>query len=100
MNVMRLVLIQLRDGIDIVKMELNRIVSLRGQLERKTELRETDELKRFLQSMMLTAERIQENLTQLIERSPEWFVIEEKKEKKNYQENVSAVINRWIHRQG
>ena len=59
----------------------------------------TDELKRFLQSTIVTAERIQANLTQLIQ-SPEWLVIENKKEKKNFQENVSAVINRWIHRQG
>ena len=59
----------------------------------------TDELKSFLQSTIVTAERIQANLTQLIQ-SPEWFFIEDKKEKKNLQENVSAVINRWIHRQG
>ena len=59
----------------------------------------TDELKSFLQSTIVTAERIQANLTQLIQ-SPEWFVIEDRKEKKNFQENVSAVINRWIHRQG
>ena len=59
----------------------------------------TDELKRFLQSTIVTAERIQANLTQLIQ-SPEWLVIENEKEKKNFQENVSAVINRWIHRQG
>ena len=59
----------------------------------------TDELKSFLQSTIVTAERIQANLTQLIQ-SPEWYVIEDKKEKKNFQENVSAVINRWIHRQG
>ena len=59
----------------------------------------TDELKSFLQSTIVTAERIQANLTQLIQ-SPEWLVIENKKEKKNFQENVSAVINRWIHRQG
>ena len=58
-----------------------------------------DELKSFLQSTIVTAERIQANLTQLIQ-SPEWSVIENKKEKKNFQENVSAVINRWIHRQG
>ena len=58
-----------------------------------------DELKSFLQSTIVTAERIQANLTQLIQR-PEWSVIENKKEKKNFQENVSAVINRWIHRQG
>ena len=99
MNIVHLSLINLRDCIDIVKMELNRII-LRGQLEDKTELGQTDELKSFLQSMMATAERIQENLSQLIKGNPEWFVIEEEKEKKNYQENVSAVINRWIHRQG
>ena len=98
-RVMRLMLMRLGEGIDIVKMELNRII-LRSQLECKTELRQTDELKSFLQSMMVTAERIQENLTQLMQRSPEWFVVEEEKEKKNYQESVSAVINRWIHRQG
>ena len=98
-NVMLFRLIQLRDGIDKVKMELNRII-LRSQLEGKTQLEQTVELKRFLQSMMITAERIQENLTHLIERIPEWFVREEEKEKKKYQENVSAVINRWIHRRG
>ena len=59
----------------------------------------TDELKSFLQSTIVTAERIQENFTQLIQ-SPEWFVIEDKKEKNDFQENVSAVINRWIHCQG
>ena len=59
----------------------------------------TDELKSFLQSTIVTAERIQENLTQLIQ-SPESFVIEDKKEKNDFQENVSAVINRWIHCQG
>ena len=59
----------------------------------------TDELKGFLQSTIVTAERIQANLTKLIQH-PEWFVIEQEKEKKNFQENVSAVINRWIHRQG
>ena len=59
----------------------------------------TDELKSFLQSTIVTAERFQANLTQLIQ-SPEWLVIENKKEKNNFQENVSAVINRWIHRQG
>ena len=59
----------------------------------------TDELKSFLQSTIVTAERIQANLTKLIQ-NPEWFFIEEEKEKKNFQENVSAVINRWIHRQG
>ena len=99
MNIVQPSLIRLRDCIDIVKMELNRII-LRGQLEGKTELGQTDELKSFLQSMMATAERIQENLSQLIKGNREWFVIEEEKEKKNYEENVSAVINRWIHRQG
>ena len=99
MNIVHSSLIRLRDCIDIVKMELNRII-LRGQLKGKTELGQTDELKSFLQSMMATAERIQENLSQLIKGNPEWFVIEEEKEKKNYQENVSAVIKRWIHRQG
>ena len=59
----------------------------------------TDELKSFLQSTIVTAERIQANLTKLIQ-NPEWLVIEEEKEKKNFQENVSAVINRWIHRRG
>ena len=59
----------------------------------------TDELKSFLQSTIVTAERIQANLTKLIQ-NPECFFIEEEKEKKNFQENVSAVINRWIHRQG
>ena len=100
-NVMRFMLRQLREGIDIVKIELNRII-LRSQLEGKTELRQTDELKSFLQSTIVAAERIQENLTQLMimQRSHVWFVIEEEKEKKIYQQNVSAVINRWIHRQG
>ena len=92
-------LTQLKDDIAEVRFELNRITF--GSLsEGKTELRQADELKSFLQSMMITAERIQENLTQLIERSRVWFVIEEEKEKKNFQENVSAVINRWIRRQG
>ena len=89
---------KLGNGIDRVKTELNLII-LRSPLEGKTELRQTDELKSFLQSMMVAAERIQENLTQLIE-SPEWFVRENEQEKKNFQENVSAVTNRWIHRQG
>ena len=98
-NVMRSMLQQLRRGILILRMELNEII-WGSQLEHKTELMQTDELKRFLQSMMVTAERIQGNLTELMQRSPEWFLIEEEKEKKNYQESVSAVINRWIHRQG
>ena len=93
------IVMQLRDGIDMVKMELNRIIR-RIQLEGKTELWQIDELKSFLQWMTVTAERIQKNLTQLMQRSPECFVIEEEKERKNFQENVSAVINRWIHRQG
>ena len=85
-------------SIRVVEMELKPIAFI-SPSEGKTELRQNDELARFLQSMMVTAERIQANLTQLIQ-SPEWFVIEDKKEKKNFQENVSAVINRWIHRQG
>ena len=60
----------------------------------------TDELKSSLQLTIVTAERIQANLAQLIQTPEEWFVMEEKKDKKNFQENVSAVINRWIHRQG
>ena len=87
-------LTQLTRGIRMVKLELKHFI---------TELRQNDELTRFLQSMMVTAERIQENLTQLMKRRPAWFFIEEEKEKKeeeNFQENVSAVINRWIHRQG
>ena len=98
-NAVRFMLMQLRDEICKVKMELNQIIS-RSQLEGKTELGQTDELKSFLRSMMITAERIQVNLTGLMLRSDEWFVIEEEKEKKKYQENVSAVINRWIHHQG
>ena len=90
---------QLMTGISMVKMELKQII-FRSPSEGKTELRQNDELTRFFQSTIVTAERIQENLTQLTERSDEWFLKEEKKEKKNFQENVSAVINRWIHRQG
>ena len=93
-------LTQLMRSVSMVKMELQREIIFGSPSEGKTELRQNDELKRLLQSMMVTAERIQENLTQLIERSPEWFVIEEEKERKNFQENVSAVINGWIHRQG
>ena len=93
------VLTQLKRGISTTKMELKQIIFI-SLSEGKTELRQSDELTRFLQSMMVTVERIQENLTQLIERGDEWFFIEEEKEKKNYQENLSAVINRWIHRQG
>ena len=84
--------------ISMVEMELKSIAFI-SPSEGKTELRQNDELAHFLQSMMVTAERIQANLTQLIQ-SPERFVIEDKKEKKNFQENVSAVINRWIHRRG
>ena len=87
-------------GISTVNMELQRQIIFRRPSEGKTELRQNDELTRFLQSMKVTAERIQENLTQLIKRNPEWIVIEEEREKKNHQENVSAVINGWIHRQG
>ena len=94
------VLTQLMTSVSMVKMELQRETIFRSPSEGKTELRQNDELKRLLQSMMVTVERIQEFLTQLIERSPEWFVIEQEKERKNFQENVSAVINRWIHRQG
>ena len=86
-------------GISTVNVELQRQIIFRSPSEGKTELRQNDELTRFLQSMKVTAERIQENLTQLI-LNPEWTVIEEEKEKKNPQENVSAVINGWIHRQG
>ena len=92
-------LTQLMRSISMVEMELKQITFVRPS-EGKTELRQNDELTRFLQSMMVTTERMQENLTQLIERNPGWFVIEDEKEKKNFQENVSAVINRWIHRQG
>ena len=98
-KLMWLILEQLRESIGMVKMELNQII-LRSQMEGKTELRLTDELKSFLQSAMMTAERIQVNLTRLMQRSDEWFVIEKEEEKKSYQENVSAVINRWIHHQG
>ena len=87
-------------GISTVNMELKRQIIFRRPSEGKTELRQNDELTRFLQSMKVTAGRIQENLTQLIIRNPEWIVIEEEREKKNHQENVSAVINGWIHRQG
>ena len=92
-------LTQLMRGTSMVKIELKQII-FRSPSEGKTELRQNDELTRFLQSMMVTAERIQGNLTQLMERSPEWIVIEEKKEKKNYQEKVSAIINRWIRCEG
>ena len=92
-NATRFMLIRLREGIHNVNVEL-RSKTWTSPWERETELRQTDELKGFLQSMMVTAERIKENLTQLIEGNPKWFVIEEEKEKKNFQQNVSAVINR------
>ena len=91
---------QVMRSIRRVEMDLQTEIIRRSPSEGKTELRQNDELARFLQSMMVTAERIQENLTQLIETYPVWFVIEEEKEKKNFQENVSVVINRWIHRRG
>ena len=93
------ILTQVMRSISMVEMELKQITFIRPS-EGETELRQNDELTRFLQSMMVTAKRMQENLTQLIERNPEWFVIEDEKKKENFQENVSAVINRWIHRQG
>ena len=65
----------------------------------RMELKQRDELKSFLQSTMVTAEWIQAKLTELIQ-SPEWFVIERKEKEENFRENMSAVINRWIHRQG
>ena len=94
-----LMLTRVMSTISMVEVELKPIAFIRPW-EGKTELRQNDELTRFLQSMMVTAERMQENLTQLIERNPEWFVIADEKEKENFKENVSAVINRWIHRQG
>ena len=91
---------QLSDGLYTVRMELNNIM-FRIQLEGETELRQTDdELKSFIHSMIVTVERIRGNLIQLLERGPERFFIEEEKVAEKFQENVSAVINRWIHRQG
>ena len=90
---------KLRNVIGRVKTELN-LITLTSLLDGKTELRQTDELNSFLQSTMVAAERIQENLTQLIERNPEWFVTDQEKKEKNFQENVSAVTNRWILLQG
>ena len=66
-------LMQLMSGISKVNIELKQV---------KTELWQTDELESFLESMTVTVERIQKNLTQLIQRSDEWFVIEEEKKKK------------------
>ena len=91
--------VELMADLDKVRTELYQII-FSSQSESKTELRQTDELKGFFQSMMVTAERIQENLSQLIERGPEWVDTEEGTEEQNFRENVSAVINRWIHRQG
>ena len=80
----------LKDDIDIVRLRLNN--KFENWFEGKTEMKQPDEFKSFLQSMMVTVDRIQENLTQLIQ--------EKEKEEQNSQENVSAVTNRWIHRQG
>ena len=80
-------LTQLMRTISMVEMELKQITFI-SPSEGKTELRQNDELARFLQSTMVPVESMQENLTQLIERNPEWFVKEEEKEKKNFQENV------------
>ena len=85
---------KVQDDILRLMQSMNGIVSIV-----RMELKQSDELKSFLQSAMVTAERIQVKLTQLIQ-SPECFVIEEKKEEKNFQENVSAVLNRWICSQG
>ena len=56
---------QLRDAINIVRLELNEML-FESPSEGKTELWQTDELKSFLKSMIVTAEIIQENLTQLM----------------------------------
>ena len=80
-------LTQLMRTISMVEMELKQITFI-SPSEGKTELRQNDELARFLQSTMVPVESMQENLTQLIERNPEWFVKQEEKEKKNFQENV------------
>ena len=85
-------LTQLRRGTTWVQRELKQIVFV--------SLSEDKELTRFLQSMIVTAEKIQANLTKLMQRSDLWFFKEVEKEKKNFRENVSSVINRWIHRQG
>ena len=89
---------QLKHDIDIMRLDLKK--RFPNPSKGQTWLRQTDEFKSFLQSMMVTVERIQENLTQLIQRSHEWFVKEKEKEEQNFRENVSAVVNRWIHRQG
>ena len=65
---------------------------LKSPSEGKTEQWQTDEFKKYIQSMLVTVDGMQENLTQLIQ--------EKEKEGQNFREDVSAVINRWIHRQG
>ena len=80
----------LKDDIDIMRLRLNN--TFENSSEGKTEMKQPDEFKSFLQSIIVTVDRIQENLTQLIQ--------EKEKEEQNSQENVSAVTNRWIHRQG
>ena len=87
-------LIQLKGGIDKIRLDLNE--RFENPSEGKRDLRQTDEFNSFLPLMMDTVERMQENLTQLIQG----FVKEEEKEEQNVRENVSAVINRWIHNQG
>ena len=101
MDTLRVLKLRIQEGRSEVQDDILRLMQLMNGIVSivRMELKQTDELKSFLQSTMVTAERIQAKLTQLIQ-SPEWFVIEEKKEEKNFQENVSAVINRWIRRQG
>ena len=82
--------IQLKDVIEKIRLDLNN--RLKNPSEGKTELWQTDEFKKYIQSMLVTVDRMQENLTQLIQ--------EKEKEGQNFREDVSAVINRWIHRQG
>ena len=86
---------ELNDYIDMILRSLNN--RLKNPSEGTTEARETAELNFFLKSMMFNIEMIQRNLRQ---RSHEWFFKEKEKEEQNFEENVSAVINRWIHRQG
>lgn len=82
--------IQLKGVIEKIRLDLNN--RLKNPSEGKTELWQTDEFKKYIQSMLVTVDRMQENLTQLIQ--------EMEKEGQNFREDVSAVINRWIHRQG
>ena len=82
--------VQLNDVIEKIRLDLNN--RLKNPSEGKTELRQTDEFKKYIQSMLVTVERMQETLTQLIQ--------EKEKEGQNFREDVSAVINRWILRQG